>query len=120
MTNEEINWFELHDEVPRVASVIMKYKEIYTDEVLNTIFTPNDIKRLNDYMTNHDIDDNHLKEISEHCQSWILSQMPYGRGRPTYDMFIQGICHNCPALLADIIRNNPPTDPEICDYFNEI
>lgn len=31
--NNQIEWYELHDDVlPRVASVIKKYKEIYTDE----------------------------------------------------------------------------------------
>ena len=27
--NTQVEWYELHDELPRVASVIKKYNEIY-------------------------------------------------------------------------------------------
>lgn len=103
--NNQIEWYELHDDVlPRVASVIKKYKEIYTDEVLRNLFTRNDINRLNDYMSTHDIDDEHLKDVFEHCEDWIRSQMSYDRGRPSCDLFIQDICHKQPALFDELCK----------------
>lgn len=100
--NNQIEWYELHDELPRVASVIKKYKEIYTDEVLRNLFTRNDINRLNDYMSTHDVDDNHLNEVFKDCQGWIISQMSYDRGRCSYDLLIQDICHMQPAIFDEL------------------
>ncbi len=100
--NNQIEWYELHDELSRVASVIKKYKEIYTDEVLRNIFTRNDINRLNEYMSTHDIDDEHLETVFKDCHGWISSQMSYDRGRCSYDLFIQDICHNQPAIFDDL------------------
>lgn len=106
--NNQIEWYELHDELPRVASVIKKYKEIYPDEFLRTTFTRNDIARLNDYMSTHDIDMNHLNEVFKDCQEYATSQMSYDRGRPSYDLFIQEICHTLPTIFN-----------ELCELFNE-
>ena len=99
----QVEWYELHDdELPRVASVIKKYKEIYTDELLRNLFTRNDINRLNEYMSTHDIDDEHLKDVFESCQGWISSQMSYDSGRPSCDLFIQDICHKQPAVFEEL------------------
>lgn len=99
----QIEWYQLHDdELHRIASVIKKYNEIYTVEVLRNLFTRNDINRLNDYMYTHDIDNEHLKDVFKSCQGWISSQMPYDRGRPSYDMFIQDICHKQPAVFEEL------------------
>lgn len=100
--NTQIEWYELHDELPRVASVIKKFKEIYTDEELRTLFTRNDINRLNDYMSTHDIDNEHLKTVFKDCQGWIRSQMSYDRGRCSYDMFIQDICYKQPTVFDEL------------------
>lgn len=100
--DNEIQWYELHDEVPLVASFVKEYNEIFTDEVLRKIFTENDIERIKDYMSNHDVDKNHLKEVFEHCEGWIRSQMSYDRGRPTWDLFIQAICHNISGLYEEL------------------
>lgn len=100
--NTQIEWYELHDELPQVASVIKKYKEMYTDEVLRNLFTRNDINRLNEYMSTHDIDDEHLKNVFKDCQGWISSQMSYDHGRCSYDLFIQDICHNQPAVFEEL------------------
>lgn len=104
--NNQIEWYELHDELPRVASVIKKY--IYSDEFLRTIFTRNEINRLNDYMSTHDVDMNHLNEVFKDCQEYAASQMSYDRGRPSYDLFIQEICHMQPTIFN-----------ELCELFNE-
>lgn len=100
--NNEIQWYELHEELPQVASVVKKYSEIFTDDVLRSLFDSNDINRLNDYMATHDVDQNHIKAVADHCKSWIESQMPYDRGRPSYDLFIQAICHNIPGLYDEL------------------
>lgn len=100
--NTQVELYELHDELPRVASVIKKYNEIYTDEVLGNLFTRNDIERLNDYISAHEVDNEHLNTVFKDCQSWISSQMPYDRGRPSYDMFIQDICHGQPAVFEEL------------------
>lgn len=98
----QIEWYELHDELPRVASVIKKYNEIYTAEVLRNLFTRNDIERLNDYISAHEVDNEHINTVFNDCQDWISSQMPYVRGRPSYDMFIQDICHKQPAVFEEL------------------
>ena len=100
--NTQVEWYELHDELPRVASVVKKYKEIYTDEVMQQLFTRNDIDRLNDYMSTHDVDNNHLKTVFEECKGYAESQTSYDRGRPSYDMFIQDICHGQPAVFEEL------------------
>lgn len=102
--NNQIEWYELHDELPRVASVIKKYKEIYPDEFLRTTFTRNDIDRLNDYMSTHDVDINHLNEVFKDCQEYATSQITYNSGRPSYDLFIQEICHMLPALFDELCK----------------
>lgn len=100
--NKQIEWYELHDELPQVASVIKKYKEVYTDEVLRNSFTRNDINRLNVYMSTHDVDANHLKAVFKDCQDYAESQMSYDRGRPSYDLFIQELCHTQPAIFDEL------------------
>lgn len=100
-----IRWYELHDDVlPRVASVIKKYKEIYTDELIEHLFTKTDITRLNKYMATHDVDEKHLKIVFKCCHDWIRTQMSYDRGRPTYDLFIQDICHCQPKLYEELSK----------------
>lgn len=101
--NTQVEWYELHDdELPRIASVIKKYNEIYTAEVLRNLFTRNDIERLNDYISAHEVDNEHINTVFKDCQGWISSQMPYDRGRPSYDMFIQDICHKQPAVFEEL------------------
>lgn len=101
--NTQIEWYELHDdELPRIASVIKKYNEIYTAEVLRNLFTRNDIERLNDYISAHEVDNEHLKDVFKSCQGWISSQMSYDRGRPSCDRFIQDICHKQPAVFEEL------------------
>ncbi len=100
--NTQVEWYELHEELPQVASVIKKYNEIYTAEVLRNLFTRNDIERLNDYISAHEVDNDHLNTVFKDCQDWISSQMPYDRGRPSYDMFIQDICHKQPAVFEEL------------------
>ena len=100
--NKQIEWYELHDELPQVASVIKKYKDVYTDEVLRKLFTRNDINRLNAYASTHDVDDNHLKAIFKDCQGWIESQMSHDRGRCSYDLFVQDICNNQPVIFDEL------------------
>lgn len=100
--NMQIEWYELHDELPQVASVIKKYKEVYTDEVLRRLFTRNDINRLNDYMSAHDVDINHLNEVFKDCQEYATSQMSYDSGRCSYDLFIQDICHTQQSIFDEL------------------
>lgn len=101
--NTQVEWYELHDdELPRIASVIKKYNEIYTAEVLRNLFTRNDIERLNDYISAHEVDNEHLKDVFKSCQGCISSQMPYDRCRPSCDRFIQDICHNQPVVFEEL------------------
>lgn len=100
--NNQIEWYELHDELPRVASVVKYFNSTYTDTVLRRIFTRNDINRLNDYMSTHDVDNNHLKTVFEECKEYAESQTSYDKGRPSYDLFIQDICHNEPAIFDEL------------------
>ena len=100
--NTQVEWYELHDELPRVASAVKYFNIAYTDTTLRRIFTRNDINRLNDYMSTHDVDNNHLKTVFEECKEYIESQTSYDRGRPSYDMFIQDICHEQPAVFEEL------------------
>ena len=100
--NTQIEWYELHDELPRVVSVIKKYREIYTDEVLINLFTGNDLERLNDRISANEVDNEHLKTVFKDCQDWIMSQKPYDRGRCSYDLFIQDICHKQPTVFKEL------------------
>ena len=97
-----IESYELHNELPQVASVIKYFNNTYTDELLRTLFTRNDINRLSEYMATHDVDNNHLIEVFKDCQGWITSQMSYDRGRCSYDLFIQDICHKQPAIFDEL------------------